>query len=274
MRTSTMLFTTTSTPLEDIEFLARSEHRTTILDTLAESAATRADLRAETEASSSTVGRTLRAFEERNWITRNGTQYEATQLGAFVAMGMRDLLGRLETERTLRDVWQWLPSEESGFTVEMATDAVVTVAESDAPYAPVNRFVALLRETDRFQFVGQDIALLEPCKDELRQQVIDGMETEIIDPPSVARYILSTYEDHCSPALEKSNFTVQLHDNLPPHGVSLFDNRIAISCYDTDSGMVRVVIDTDDADAREWAESTFETYQRDARPLALEQTID
>ena len=263
----------TSTPLDDVEFLARSEHRVTVLDALAERPRSRASLRAETGASSSTIGRTLRAFEERNWIRRVGGQYEVTQLGAFVATGMRDLIDRLETERKLRDVWQWLPNEASGFTVGMATDAVVTVAEADAPYRPVNRFASLLRGTDRFRFVGFDVALLEPCKDELRRRIVDGMDTRIIDPPSVARYILSTYGEHCSTTLESGNLTVRIHDDLPPYGVSLFDDRIAVSCYDQDSGMVRVLIDTDSPETREWAESTFEAYRREARSLRLEPTV-
>ena len=267
-----MIPSTTSAPLDDIEFLARSEHRVTVLDAVAERPRSRADLRARTEASSSTIGRTLRAFEERNWISRNGDRYEITQLGAFVATGMRELIDRLETERQLRDAWQWLPTETGGFTIEMATDAVVTVAEADAPYRPVNRFASLLRGTDRFRFVGSDIALLEPCKDELRRRIIDGMHAEIIDPPSVARYILSTYREHCSVPLESDNLTVWLHDDVLPFGISLFDDRIAVSCHAQDSGMVRVLIDTDAPETRGWAESTFESYRREARPLALEPT--
>lgn len=268
-----MIRTTASAPLDDVEFLARSDHRVTVLDALAERPTSRADLRAKTGASSSTIGRTLRAFEERNWIRRDGSRYEATQLGAFVATGMRELIDRFETERKLRDAWQWFPSEASGFTVEMAIAAVVTVAEAEAPYRPVNRFASLLRETDRFRFVGSDVALLEPCKDELRQRIVDGMHTEIIDPPSVAEYILSTYREHCSAPLESGNLTVQLHDDLPPYGVGLFDDRIAISCYDQNSGMAQLLIDTDAPDAREWAESTFESYRREARSLALDSAV-
>ncbi|WP_339103363.1 MarR family transcriptional regulator [Haloterrigena salinisoli] len=264
---------TTSEPLEEIEFLARSEHRVTVLEALAERPTSRAELLAATGASSSTIGRTLRAFDERNWIRRNGNRYEATQLGAFVAAGLRDLLERLETERTLRDSWQLLPEETDGFTVEMASRAVVTVAEPDAPYRPVNRFAALLRRTSRFRFVGTDVALLEPCRDELRQSIVDGMETEIIDPPTVAGYILSNYRTHCSAPLESGNLSVSVHDDVPPYGVGLFDDRIAVSCYDPDSGMVRLLIDTDVPEAREWAESLFESYRRDARPLALETAV-
>ena len=268
-----MLPNTTNSPLEEIEFLARSEHRVTALTALAERPQRRADLRAMTGASASTVARTLRAFDERNWISRDGDRYEATQLGAYVAAGMRELIDRLETEQQLRAVWPWLPGEASGFTVEMAADAVVTVAEPDAPYRPVNRFASLLRRTDRFRFVGADVALLEPCKDDLRRRIVDGMETEIIDPPRVAEYIRSTYRDHCAAPLESGNLAVMVHDDLPPYGVSCFDDRIAVSCCDRTTGMVRVLIDTDAADAREWAESTFERYRREARPLALEPTV-
>ncbi len=261
---------TASGPLDDIAFLARSEHRVTALDAVADRPRSRADLRAKTGASSSTIGRTLRAFEERSWIRKNKNRYEATELGVFVAAGMRELVGRFETERKLRDAWQWLPDEVGSFTIEMASDAVVTVAKADAPYCPVNRFASLLRETERFRFVGFDIALLEPCKDELRRRIVDGMHTEIIDPPNVAKYILSTYREHCSAPLESDNLAVRVHDELPPYGISLFDDRIAISCYNQDSGIVRVLIDTDSPEAREWAESTFEYYRREARPLGLE----
>lgn len=267
-----MIPRTTSGPLADIEFLARADHRVTALEAMARRPQSRADLRAMTGVSRSTIGRTLRAFEERHWISRDGGQYEVTESGAFVAAGMRKLIDRIETERQLRDAWRWLPGKVSGFTVEMATDAVVTVADADAPYRPVNRFASLLRETSCLRFVGADVALLEPCKDELRQRIVDGMRTEIIDPPSVAKYILSTYREHCSAPLESGNLTVEVHDDLPAYGISIFDDRIAVSCYDQESGMVRVLMDTDSPEAREWAEATFETYRREARPLTLEPT--
>ncbi|WP_290815936.1 winged helix-turn-helix domain-containing protein [Halovivax sp.] len=265
-----MLPSPTSGPLDDIEFLARSAHRVTALDALADGPRSRAELQTMTGASTSTIGRTLREFEDRYWIERDGNAYVATSLGSFVASGMRELVDRIETEHKLRDVWEWLPAEASGFTVEMSADAIVTVASVDAPYRPVNRFLSLLRETDRLRFAGFDVALLEPCKDELRRRIVDGMETEIVDPPSVARYVLSAHADHCTGPLESGNLTVRIHDDLPLYGIGLFDDRVAISGYDPDSGTVRVLVDTDSSDAREWAESTYETYRRDSRSLTLE----
>ncbi|WP_132058800.1 helix-turn-helix transcriptional regulator [Halorussus amylolyticus] len=265
-----MISSTTKSPVDDIGYLVRSDHRVPTLVALTERPRSRSELWELTGVSSSTIRRTLSEFEERNWIRKCGYRYEATQSGAFVADAMEDLLERVETERKLRDVWHWLPDEETGFTIDMCADAVVTTAEADDPYRPVNRFVSLLRATERFRFVGVDIALLEPCKDEFREQIIDGMRAEIIDPPSVARYVLSAYSDHCAEPLESDNLTVKLHDDLPPYGISIFDHRVGICCYERDTGTVRAFIDSDDPRVREWAKSTYESYRREARPLALE----
>lgn len=264
----------TSPPLDDIEYLARSEHRVTALTALARRPQSRADLLTMTGVSQSTIGRTLRAFEERRWIRRDGRHYEATQLGAFVAAGIEELIERLEAEQKLRDIWHWLPTETSGITVEMCSDAVITTAESDDPYRPVNRFLSLLRETDRFRFVGFDLALLEPCMEELCQRIIDGMEAEIIDPPNVVEYVRSTHPERSIEALESGNLTLRVHDDLPPYGIGIFDDRVAISGYDPDSGTVRVVIDTDTSEAREWAESTYRSYRRENPTVALETSTE
>ena len=269
-----MLSVPTESSIDDVAYLVRSEHRVRTLVALTDRPRSRSEIWELTGVSSSTVRRTLREFEKRNWIRRNGYRYEATQLGAFVADAIIELLERVETERKLRDVWHWLPGGESGFTIRMCSDAVVTVAEADDPYRPVNRFASLLRETDRFRFVGFDVALLEPCKDVLSQQIVDGLHAEIIDPPSAAKYILSTYGEHCAGPLESGNLTVRLHDDLPPYGVSLFDDRIGISGHNPDSGTVRVFLDTDAPAAREWAESLYESYRREARPLALESAVE
>ena len=264
-----MKSTSKSSPLEDIEFLARSVHRATALDALARRPQSRADLLAITGVSQSTMGRTLREFEERNWIQRDGAEYEATPSGAFVASGMRELVDRVRTEQTLRNVSDMLPDEESGFTLEMVSDAVVTVADADDPYRPVNRFLALVRETEQFRFAGFNVALLQPCKDELCRQIVEGMRSEIIDPPNVVQYIRSSCPDQFSETLDNGDLTIRVHDDLPAYGIGIFDDRIAISGYDPTSGTVKVLVDTDAPEAREWAEAEYERYRRETPTLPL-----
>ena len=43
-----------------------------------------------------------------------------------------------------------------------------------------------------------------------------------------------------------------MHDSLPPSGVGIFDGRIAITGYDSTTGTVAVLLDTDAPEAREW----------------------
>lgn len=265
-----MKSSSTSSPLEDIEFLARSVHRATALDALSRRPQSRADLLSITGVSQSTMGRTLREFENRDWIRRDGKAYEATATGAFVASGMRDLVDRVRTEQTLREVWGMLPDETSGFSLEIVADAVVTVADSDDPYRPVNRFLTLVRETEQFRFAGFNVALLQPCKDELCRRIVEGMRSELIDPPNVIQYIRSSCSEQFSETLENGDLTIRVHNDLPPYGIGIFDDRIAISGYDPSGGTVKVLIDTDDPAARDWAESVYDTYRRETPTLSLD----
>lgn len=256
-----------STAIDDVAFLTRSEHRVVALGALAERPRTRNELLDSTGVSSSTIGRTIREFENRYWIRRTGHHYEATQLGRFVATKVSKLIEQIRTERKLRDFWELFPFESSELPIERFSDANITVAEATDPYRPVNRFVSLLDETDQFQIIGAELSLFEPCREKVCQQIIDGLQTEVIEAPEVSRYVLTTYPDLSRKTLDSGNIRVLSHDDLPNYALSLFDDRVAISGCDPASGTVRVLIDTEVTAVREWAESTYESYRREAHPL-------
>ncbi|WP_396610570.1 helix-turn-helix transcriptional regulator [Haloferax sp. S1W] len=250
------------TPIDDIAYLARSEHRGPTLIALTVRPRSRSELWEMTGVSESTIRRTLNEFEERDWVQRDGYQYRATQLGAFIASAMAELIDRVETEQKLRNVWRLLPDEETGFTIEMCSDATVTVADPEDPTRPIARFCSLIRETEQLRFTGLDVAMLDSCKHELCERIVDGMETELINPPRVANYIRTNCPGLFSEALNSGNLDLRLHDDLPPFGVVVFDDRIAIIGYDPEGVTVRVLVDTEDADARDWAESMFTSHRR------------
>lgn len=263
----------TGTPMTDIAYLTRSEHRAPALIALTVRPRSRSELWEMTGVSESTIRRTLSEFESRDWVTRDGYRYEATQLGAFVASAMAELIDRMESERKLRDVWRLLPDEETGFTIGMCSDGTVTVADPEDPSGPVTRFCSLIEATGRARLTGLDVAMLEPCKTELCERIVDGTETELIAPPRVASYIRSNCPALFSEALASGNLAVRLHDALPPFGVGIFDERIAIIGYDREGVSVRVLVETDDSDAREWAESTFTSHRRKRPILPLEDDL-
>ncbi|WP_418286220.1 helix-turn-helix transcriptional regulator [Halorubrum sp. DTA46] len=218
--------------------------------------------------------RTLDEFNDRRWIDKDGYQYVATRLGEAIASGIEDLIERVETERKLRSVWQWLPDAISAFPFETWSDLTITVAEPDAPYRPVGRFESLLRETTTVRFLRPEVALMDLCFDLLYQLIAEGVEMRLIDRPECHRYFLSTYPNRSSEMIRQDHFTILEHDNLPSYGTGLLDDCVTISCYERDSGTVHALIDTDAPAVREWAESLYETHRADARRVELQKSAE
>ena len=262
-----MSHSSADSPIGDVAYLSRSEHRVPTLVALTERPRSRAELCELTGVSSSTMRRTLDQFEARIWVRQDGHQYAATRLGETVAAGVEDLLARVETERRLRDVWHWLPDALRDLSVDTWSELTITTADPDLPYHPVNRFESLLRETTTVRFLRPEIALMDPCFDTLYRLLDDGVDVTLIDRPTCHAYFISTYPDRCSEMLRRDNFTVLEHDDLPRYGTGLLDDRVTISCYGRERGTVNALIDTDAPAVREWAESMYERYRSDAEPL-------
>lgn len=256
------------TALNEIEYLARSEHRIEVIGALADGARSRSDLRAITGASSSTIGRMLREFETQGWVVRDGHQHRATSAGQFIAEEVTSLLNRMETERTLRDVAKWLPTEKLGVTIEAFAEAVVTVVDDDDPYKPVRRYDDLIEDAETMRAFGTT-TLKSANAGSLFQNVRAGMDTEIIYPPPIVEAVLDWSPEAAKKGLASGNLTILLHDTLPC-GLTIFDDRIALTGYNPDTGMLRAIVDTDAQEAREWALPLYELYREEARPLDAE----
>ncbi len=264
---------TTDSPIVDIAYLARSEHRVPTLIALTERPRSRSELCELTGVSSSTMRRTLEEFNDRFWVRKDGYQYVATRLGEAIASGMNDLIERVETERKLRHVWHWLPDTISELPFDTWSELTVTVAEPDAPYRPARRFESLLRETTTVRFLRPEVALMDLCFDLLHRLVAEGADITLIDRPECHAYFLSTYPVRSSEMEHHDNFTVLEHDEFPPYGVGLLDARVTISCYEPGSGTVHALIDTDTPAVREWAEAVYETYRSSARGFESQPSV-
>lgn len=258
--------------LGDIEYLSRSEHRVTILDALCEAPRSRDELRELSEASSSTVGRVLEALEQRQWVSHTGGRYEATQLGSHVNEGFQTLISGMTVERQLRSLWPSLPRKLcEDLPLNIIESGRVTVADTDAPYRPVNRFVELLDRSNSLRFVGFDLGLVEPCFSALRGQIVGGLQAEVIDPPEVVSYLIDTYPDDCEAIFESGNIDLYVCDALPEYGIGIFDDCVMICVYDPDAGTIRGLVESDHEEVRYWAMERFNHFLELAQPFeALE----
>ena len=255
--------------IEEIKFIASSEHRVEVLETLTESGCTRRTLQSETGAHASTIGRVLGDFENRHWIERSGSTYELTPLGAFVADRFAKLRGAMETEGKLRDVWQWLPREMEGFSVDMFADATIAYPPAGYPYEPVERVIQLVEESDSIRGFGATV-FKAVANEVFCRQALEGMDVEFIYSPAVLAATVEWNPDLFEKAASLDHCTILVHDDLPDRrrcGIDIFDDRVAICCHDTETRALRAWIDTDTPEAREWARTVFERYRETARPI-------
>ena len=256
-------------PLDEIAFLARSDHRVEVFDVLGGGPCDRNDLRATTGASSPTMGRILTDFEDRRWIARNAHTYELTRLGEFVAERFMDLREAMETEQKLRDVVPWLPREMEGFTVDLFADATVSYPGPGYPYRPVERVTQLIESTESMRGFGTTVVKSSNLEAACRS-ILDGMEFEFIYSPDVLETIVAWNPERIAEADACENCTTFLHDALPDSdwcGLGIYDDRVGICCHDTETGMLKAVVDTDSPAALAWAELVYERYRDEARLL-------
>lgn len=258
------------TSLADIEFLARSPHRVGILDALADGACDRDELRSATGASKPTIGRILSDFEERTWSVRDGHDYRLTPLGEFVADRFERLREAMETERALRDVLPWLPSEMEGFSVGLFSGAIVSYPGPGYPYEPVERITELIEGTDAMRGFGTTVVKTSNLEAACRA-ILDGMEFEYIFAPSVLETVVAWDPETVARAAARDNCTVLVHDSLPDSetcGLGIYEDRVGICCHDVETGVLRAGVDTGSPAAHDWAESVYERYRAEAEVLA------
>ena len=251
--------------LAEIEFLALSANRVTVLSSLAEGNHTRSELAEITGASQATLGRILGDFEDRNWVRREAGGYVATATGALVADGFDELTSVVDTERELRDIVTYLPTEAMGFDVRHLADATIVTPSETRPNAPLQRLLTLMREAESVTafshaFNDQSLAVVADRAGELAFQAV--LTREAVDA--------LTGDDHLRTSLravlDSETATVAVHEGAIPVAVTIADDVVNILARD-DRGVVQASVDTDHPAVLEWAQRRFEHYRVQSSPL-------
>jgi len=258
--------------LEEIEFLALSANRVEVLRLLAAEPHTRGELAAETGASQATLGRIIADFEERSWIRRAGGGYVATATGRIVADGFTDLLDSLETERRLRDIVQYLPTDEMDFDLRHLADATITVPSQTRPNAPVQRLLDLLRDAEEVRtfshaFNDQTIRVVQERVAAEEQQFSGVFSPGAIDALTADDRLRNRLES----LLAEPDASLRVRNDGIPLAVMIADDVVHLLLRD-DNGVLQASLDTTAPAVREWAIETFDTYWESAEPLSADRS--
>ena len=257
-----------TTAQDDIDWLTRSENRVQALELLNERSYDRSELLEAVDVSRVTFNRMLEGLDERGWIAQdNERKFHATPLGRIVIRDVLTAFNSAVTARKLRDLIEYLPTEEFDFDLNRLQNARITRPTETDTIAPLNRSAELLNEAtqrftpvvanvDRLHTGGVNEVNLEHAEAILTAEV---METILAD--SVMREDVIAATD--------TGFDLYLYDGSAPITINLFDDVVGLELNDG-SGFVPAFIETDDQVVHDWAERTYEQYKGEAKPLDAE----
>lgn len=241
--------------------------RAAALRTLRADPMTRAELVTALDVSRTTIHRTVQSLDERGLLVQDDGKLALSVLGATVADEVATYRRRINAADHLHPFLDTIDELPAGLDVGLFADALVTEMSPTNPYAPVGRFMTLLRDSGSLS--GFDTTTVAPVfVEEIRNQILGGMETEVIYLQAIVDDITSTYPDATVAAMDSGQLTLWTHEELP-FGLAIFDDRLGLGGYDPDSGLLRAFVDTDDPDARRWGLDLFERYRETADSVEL-----
>lgn len=236
--------------------------RAPMLEALRDRPLDRRELEARLGISRATSHRFTRWLGDRGLIERIDGEFQLTELGRTVTAAVTGFKTDVATAVHLAPVLEALSGSENPVPLAAFGDAVITTPDSGDPYAPMTRYLSLVGRTTTLR--GFDTWAIAPTyMGEIQEHILDGMETELIDPRPIVEDGLDNYPERCVEVCVSGNLTIRLHDSLP-FGLAIFDDRVGIAVRDPETGALRAFVDTDSPAAREWAEAVYAGYEAES----------
>ena len=260
------------------DLLIEVVRRAPMIAALREEPLDRRDLEQRLEISKSTAHRNTSSLAERGLVERTDGKYELTEFGEAVAEIVATFEADMRTTVRLAPLFDAVAEIQPRCPFNAFSNATVTTADRGDPFGPLARFVSLVKESDTLQMVDS-YAVAPTYIDDIHGRVLDGLETKVIERPDVAEDIMENYPRKCVELCASEILTMRLQDELP-FGLAIFDYRIGVGVRDRATDAPRAFVDTDDPEARAWAETIFDSYWREAtrlqrfNPKALREAID
>lgn len=252
--------------LDEIESFSRCPIQFRILELLGDSARSRADLQQTLGVHRTTVRKHLERLEKANRVEEVPAEntYRISPTGRIVVRSVRRTITDFRTANRLGDALSRLPESPPANAPTLRT-CDVTPCDSNDPYAPVERFVALVGVTETFRgFVPVcNPMYVEPFD----ARIAAGHDFEIVGTPHVFESIRSKHPDTFETALEVASTRLLVVENLPQFGVALFDDTAVIAAYDEDMRTHSLLEACDEQqELVEWIEQQYETQRQAAIP--------
>jgi predicted transcriptional regulator len=229
----------------------------------------RSELLEAVDISRVTFNRMLEAIEEKGWIRENEErEYRLTPLGRLVIEDVLRAFDSTVTAPKLRDLIEYLPTEECDFDLRRLGDARITRPIETDTLAPLSRSATLMRESPK-RF-NQLVANVDRLHTRGTSELSAPEDAEAIFTAEVMETVLADSvmrEDTI--AFIEASFDLYLYDGSAPITLSLFDNTVSFE-FNDGSGFVPAFVESDDEAVLEWAEETYEQHKQETEPLDVD----
>ncbi|WP_440989017.1 helix-turn-helix transcriptional regulator [Haloarchaeobius baliensis] len=225
----------------------------------------RREIEERLDVSRATSHRLTQWLDEQGLVEKAEGRFRLTGRGEAVADEVLRFEATVATVTRLGPLLDVICEDHQEFVVEPFVDATVTVAEPTDPYQPIERFVALVDDSETFR--GFNTSHMAPLVlGRFHERLFDGTDSEVIYLPGLVEKLFETYPDRAMAAIESGHLALRTRDDLP-YGLALFDDRVGIGGYDERTGQMQVFVDTDSPIAREWAERVYASVRADSDPI-------
>jgi len=233
-----------------------------VLEALREGPMDRREIEARLDVSRATSHRLTQWLDGRGYVEKADGRFRLTGRGEAVADEVLRFEANVRTVERLAPLLDRICDDHQEFVVEPFVGATVTVAAPDDPYRPVERFLALLRESNTFRGFNTT-PMVPPVLGEFHRRVFEDVDAELVYLPATVENLFETYPERARAAVERGHLTLRTRDAFP-YGLAVFDDRVGIGGYDEETGLLDVFVDTESPIAREWAERVFASVRADS----------
>lgn len=245
-------------PFDAMSYVLRSRNRFGILEAVADRPCERSALVAATGSSRVTVGRILRDFEERAWVTTDGREYAATVEGRALANAIRAALDELEGVGRVAPLLPEFPLEDAVLPRGSLAAATVTTPNAAQPMLPTQRLTELGTNAAvaRMYAVGMTVEATEAHLELVRDA---GQHLELLvtaNALAVARETPAVREPLS--ALVATDAVVAVCDPDPTFPfVARFDDH-AVLAATTDNGTIAGIVEWDTDEMTAWVDDRLD----------------
>lgn len=246
--------------IEQVRFLAASEHRVAILRSLTTESLSPAQIRDEHDVSRATVHRILDSYKEFGWVQQSEDGYVTTSAGRIILEQFESVRDAATEVEELSD---FLSAFERSHELPLPLDEhhVVTASRAN-PHAAVEYFAATV-PTDASQLRALLPAVIPMFNRACEPLVEAGASIQLVLSQSAIRTSQDSYPADFERARSTNSLSLFVSPDAFQFGLSVFDDDVFLGAYDG-RGNLQTCLHSTDEDLREWASSLFHAFRNDA----------